>query len=99
MGAGKGALIGAVASLLCPGVSLLGGAIVGRLAARLRDAAFPDQRLRRMGERLTPLSAALVLVADPDAVDIVRPVLEGVRGTVATSSLDAALVLPTSPEA
>ncbi len=99
VGAGKGALIGAVTSLLFPGVGLIGGAIVGGLVARLRDAAFPDQQLRRMGESLTPSSSALVLVVEPDAVDIVRPILEGLRGTVAASSLDDALVLPTSPEA
>ena len=63
LGARKGALIGAVASLLIPGVGLVGGAVVGGLLAKLGEN---DGELRRLGQGLTPSSSALVLVVDPD---------------------------------
>jgi uncharacterized membrane protein len=95
LGAGKGALIGAVASLLIPGVGLVGGAIVGGLLAKLSDN---DEQMRRLGQGLSPSSSALVLVVDPPAVAVVRPILEQVRGTVAVSGIDDDLNLPGAPE-
>jgi uncharacterized membrane protein len=94
IGPGKGAFIGAVASLLLPGIGLIGGAVVGGLAAKLRGSCFPAQQLRQLGEGLTPSSSALVLVVDPAAVDSIRPIIEKVRGRVVTGGVDAELVLP-----
>lgn len=98
LGQGKGAIAGAIIGLLLPGVGLIGGALVGAIAARLRDAGFADQRLRRLGEELPPSSSALILVVDPPAVATVRPILERVRGTVVVSGIDADIALPPSPE-
>ena len=69
-GFGKGALIGGVAGaavgvLAGPvGWATLGGAAVGGLAHKLRDRGFPDEKLKQMGESVTPGSAALVVVVD-----------------------------------
>lgn len=70
MRAGKGATIGAVAGgviglLAGPvGWAALGGGVIGGLAAKLRDSGFPDERLKQLGEGLTPNSSALVAVID-----------------------------------
>lgn len=93
-GLGKGAFVGAVASLLIPGVGLIGGAVVGGLVAKLRDAGFPNQQLRRLGKGLSPSSSALILLIDPPAVDSIRGIIENVGGRVAVGSVDAELVLP-----
>jgi uncharacterized membrane protein len=70
MGAGKGATIGAIAGgvvglLAGPvGWAVLGGGVLGGLAAKLHDGGFPDDRLRQLAEGLTPNSSALVAVID-----------------------------------
>jgi uncharacterized membrane protein len=69
-GFGRGAAIGGVAGaavgiLAGPiGWATLGGAAVGGLAAKLKDGGFKDERLRQMGEGLTPGSSALVAVIE-----------------------------------
>jgi uncharacterized membrane protein len=68
--AGRGFALGAVAGgviglLAGPvGWAALGGGVVGGLAARLRDGGFRDDRLRQLGEALTPGSSALVAVVE-----------------------------------
>jgi uncharacterized membrane protein len=97
-GFGRGALIGGVAGaavgvLAGPiGWATLGGAAIGGLAARLHDGGFPDDRLRRIGDALTPGSSALVAVVeetwlpeaqrllDQEGVDIA---VEAVAGDIA----------------
>lgn len=66
MRTGKGALIGGVVGgvvglLAGPvGWAALGGAAIGGLATRLRDSGFSDERLRQIGESLTPGTSALI---------------------------------------
>ena len=62
-GAIVGALIGAIAG---PGAILVGaaGAVVGGLAAKLRDSGFDDNRLKKLGGSLTPGTSALVAVVE-----------------------------------
>ena len=71
MGGGKGAAIGGVVGagigILTGGVGLAAigiGALVGGLAAKLRDGGFKDDRLRTLGDSLTPGSSAIVAVVD-----------------------------------
>jgi uncharacterized membrane protein len=40
------------------------GGAVGALGARLRDSGFPDDRLRRIGEALTPGTSALIAIVE-----------------------------------
>lgn len=46
--------------------------IHGGLGAPLRDADFPDDRQRRIGDGLTPGSSAIVAVVEHSWVDTVR---------------------------
>lgn len=79
MGGGKGATIGGVAgaaigvlagpALVVPAAV---GALVGGLAAKLRDAGFPDDRLRRVGNGLQPGSSAIVAVVEHRWVEHVK---------------------------
>jgi uncharacterized membrane protein len=70
MGPGRGAvvggLLGAGLGLITGGVGwlLLGGGAVGALAAKARDGGLPDDRLRELGERMTPNSSAIVAVVE-----------------------------------
>jgi uncharacterized membrane protein len=62
-GAVLGALVGAIAG---PGAIVVGaaGAVIGSLAAKLRDSGFEDDRLQRLGDSLTPGTSALVVVVE-----------------------------------
>jgi len=70
MGAGKGAVVGGVLGaglgLVTGGVGwlLMGGGALGALAARARDGGLSDDRLRAIGERMTPNSSAIVAVIE-----------------------------------
>ena len=71
MGGGKGAALGGVAGAaigLIAGPALVvpvaAGALIGGLAAKLRDSGFEDGRLKQLGEGLTPGSSAIVAVVD-----------------------------------
>ena len=66
-GAVVGAIIGAVAG---PGAILVGaaGAIIGGLAAKLRDSGFKDDRLKELGASLTPGTSALVAIVEHTSV-------------------------------
>ncbi|MGZ4537478.1 MAG: DUF1269 domain-containing protein [Blastococcus sp.] len=67
---GRGAVIGGVLGaglgLVTGGVGwlLLGGSAIGALAAKARDGGLPDDRLRELGERMTPNSSAIVAVVE-----------------------------------
>jgi uncharacterized membrane protein len=65
-GAAIGGTVGAVAGLLVGpvGWAALGGAAIGGLAAKLRDSGFPDERLREIGQALTPGTSALIAVVE-----------------------------------
>ena len=70
MRGGKGAVIGgvvgAVAGLVAGPLVLAtaAGALIGGLAAKLRDSGFPDERLKMLGESLTPGTSAIVAVIE-----------------------------------
>ena len=71
MGGGKGAALGGVAGAaigLIAGPALLVpaavGALVGGLAAKLRDSGFSDARLKQIGESLEPGSSAIIAVVE-----------------------------------
>jgi uncharacterized membrane protein len=66
-GAVTGGVIGAALGVLTGGVTLAltgGAALAGGLAAKLRDSGFKDERLRKLGEGLTPGSSAIVAVIE-----------------------------------
>lgn len=66
-GAAVGGIIGGVVGLIFPPSILASaavGAAVGGLSAKLRDAGFPDERLRRVGEGLKPNTSALIAVVE-----------------------------------
>jgi uncharacterized membrane protein len=94
MSAGKGAvvggLLGAAVGLVTGGVGwlLVGGGAVGALARKARDGGIPDDRLRTLGERLTPGSSAVVVVVEGEGVaqlerDLVEQGADVVREAVA----------------
>ena len=93
MRAGKGATIGAVAGgviglLAGPvGWAALGGGVIGGLAAKLHDGGFPDDRLKQLGEGLTPSSSALVAVIDHRWVAEVEQELAHQQADLVTQSL------------
>jgi uncharacterized membrane protein len=67
-GAGIGALIGGALGVLAgpPGVVAFGalGAAIGGLSAKLDDAGFNDARLQKLGQKLQPDQAAIVVVTE-----------------------------------
>jgi uncharacterized membrane protein len=69
-GGGKGAVVGgvtgaAVGLLAGPVGWAIGlGALIGGLAAKLRDSGFSDARLRKLGESLKPGTSAIVAVVE-----------------------------------
>jgi uncharacterized membrane protein len=66
-GAGVGAIIGAALGIITgPGVVLTtaAGAAIGGLAAQLRDAGFPDDQLKQVGEALKPGTSAIVAIIE-----------------------------------
>jgi uncharacterized membrane protein len=66
-GGAIGAVVGAGLGILTGGAALAAagiGAVAGGLAAKLRDSGFNDQRLRKLGESLTPSSSAIVAVIE-----------------------------------
>jgi uncharacterized membrane protein len=83
MGPGKGAviggLLGAGLGLLTGGVGwlLVGGGVVGGLAAKARDGGLPDAQLRALGERMTPNSSAIVaVIEDKWVADLAQEIAE-----------------------
>jgi uncharacterized membrane protein len=67
-GAAKGALIGGALGLLAgpAGVVAFGalGAALGGLTSKLDDVGFSDERLERLGNRLPPDKAAIVVITE-----------------------------------
>ena len=90
-GMGKAALVGAVAAILVPGIGPLMGAAAGAAAAKLTDFGFPDDRLKRLGEGLTPDSSALVLAVDDLHRAEAERVLLAAGGQVSVGGLAADL--------
>ncbi|HEY7357880.1 MAG TPA: DUF1269 domain-containing protein [Ktedonobacterales bacterium] len=95
IGGGKGAaiggVVGAVVGLLAGPLVLAAGAgaLVGGLAAKLRDSGFPNERLKQLGDALTPGTSALVAVIDHTWVREVQERLERFGADVMTESIKA----------
>lgn len=90
-GAVLGGVAGAVVGLIAGPVGwvTVGGAAVGALAARLRDSGFPDDRLRQIGEALTPGSSALVAIVEHRWVLQVEQQLREAGARYATEAVKA----------
>jgi uncharacterized membrane protein len=90
-GGGKGAVAGAVAAAFIPVVGVIGGAIVGGVAAKLRDGGFPNDKLKAMAEDLEPGNSMIVMLTDSDSVDAVEGVLSESGGELISHAVSADL--------
>ena len=94
-GFGRGAMIGGVAGAALGviagpvGWAALGGAAVGGLASKLRDTGFRDERLRQMGESLTPGTSAIVAVVEHEWVREVERRIENEAKDIVTEAITA----------
>jgi uncharacterized membrane protein len=84
VGAGLGILTGG-AALAIAGI----GAVAGGLAAKLRDSGFNDERLRKLGEGLTPGSSAIVAVIEHTWVADMEQELRKAGAEVVTEAIAA----------
>ncbi len=96
MGGGKGAALGGVAGAaigLIAGPALLVpaaiGALVGGLAAKLRDSGFSNERLQALGENLKPGSSAIVAVVEHRWVAEVEEAMAEAGADAVTAALGA----------
>ena len=93
-GIGVGAVLGGmIGTLAGPAGIMLGasaGAALGGLAAR-GDSGIPDERLKQIGETLTPGTSALVVLLDESDVEGTQQALAEQGGRVMVTSLDADL--------
>jgi uncharacterized membrane protein len=98
MGPGKGAIVGGVLGaglgLITGGVGwlLLGGGAIGALAAKARDGGLSNERLRELGERMTPNSSAIVAVVELTWVADVEREFASVGADVVRESVEEDLV-------
>lgn len=96
MGGGKGAAIGGVAGAaigLIAGATLAApltvGALIGGLAAKLRDGGFQDKRLKEIGEGLSPGSSAIIAVVEHTWVKQVEAAVAEAGAQVVTAAISA----------
>ncbi len=96
MGGGKGAVIGGVVGaaigVITGGVGLAvvgAGALVGGLAAKLRDGGFKDERLKKVGEGLTPGTSAIVAVIEHKWVPELEEAMQEAGADVLTETISA----------
>ena len=90
-GAGIGALVGGAIGLLVGPVVLAGaaGALIGGLAAKMKDGGFPDNRLKEIGAGLQPGTSALVAVVKHTWVDELEAAMAEAGAQVVTESISA----------
>jgi uncharacterized membrane protein len=90
-GAGIGALVGGAIGLLAGPVVLAGaaGALIGGLAAKMKDGGFPDARLKEIGAGLQPGTSALVAVIEHTWVDELEAAMAEAGAQVITESISA----------
>lgn len=89
-GAAIGAVLGGTLGLITgPGAILIGsaGALVGGLAAKLRDSGFKNERLEKLGAGLTPGSSAIVAIIEHKWVNELETQLAEAGADVATEVL------------
>jgi len=95
MGGGKGAVIGGVLGgvvgvLAGPiGWAAVGGAVIGGLAAKLKDGGFKDERLKKLGEGLGPGNSAIVAVVEHVWVKQVEKAMADAGADAVTEELSA----------
>src|SRR5512139_2094179 len=95
MGGGKGAVIGGVAGgviglLAGPvGWAAVGGAVIGGLAAKLKDGGFKDERLKKLGEGLGPGNSAIVAVVEHTWVREVEKQMAEAGADIVTEQISA----------
>jgi uncharacterized membrane protein len=81
-----------VTALLFPPALLIAtaaGAVIGGITAKLHDANLPSDTLRKLGEQLTPGTAALVAIVDETLVTQAKEALSRLNAKVSTVGLDA----------
>lgn len=91
-GATLGGVTGAVVGLLAGPALVVPaavGALVGGLAAKLRDSGFSDERLKMLGEGLTPGSSAIVAVVEHKWVVQLQEEMEARGADLFTAALSA----------
>lgn len=74
-GPGRGALLGGAVGLIIGPLGMLTVGGLGALAAKLRDAGFPDKQLEKLGHQLAPNSSAIVVDIAGEAVGTARDLL------------------------
>jgi uncharacterized membrane protein len=95
MGGGKGAAIGgtlgAVVGLVTGPVGwlALGGALVGGAIAKHADGGFSDERLKKLGEGMTPGSSAIVAVIEHTWVKQMEDLMAEQGADVMTAEISA----------
>jgi uncharacterized membrane protein len=90
-GGGKGAAAGAIAGAFIPLVGMLGGAIVGGVAAKLRDGGFPNDKLKQMANDLEPGHSLFVMITEAESASSVEQVLSTAGGQIISHPMGADL--------
>jgi uncharacterized membrane protein len=90
-GAAAGAVIGGVVGLLAGPVGWLGitGAVIGGLAAKLRDSGFSNERLKQVGGSLQPGTSAIIAVIEHKWVAELEKAMEEAGADVMTEQISA----------
>ncbi len=90
-GAGIGAVVGGAIGLLAGPVVLVGaaGALIGGLAAKMKDGGFPDSRLKQIGAGLQPGTSAIVAVIEHTWVAELEEALAEAGADVMTEAISA----------
>ena len=101
-GIGVGAVLGGMLGTLAgPAGMVLGasaGAAIGGLAAS-GDSGIPDERLKEIGETLTPGTSALVVLLDESDVEQTRQALAQQGGEIMVTSLETDMAKQLASEA
>jgi uncharacterized membrane protein len=89
-GAAAGAVVGLIGGPLGLGVSMAGGALLGKL--HHKDIGLDDAQRDRLAAALRDGKAAVGVLADPDEVIAVESLLVGRGGETDAHELDAAIL-------
>jgi uncharacterized membrane protein len=86
-GAAFGGALGAVVGVLAGPGALAVGALIGGLAAKLRDSGFSDARLKAVGKSLQPGTSAIVAVIEHRWVAELEKEMEEAEADIMTMSI------------
>src|SRR6266567_4017494 len=67
------------------------GAVIGGVAAKLRDSGFPDERLKMLGKALTPGTSAIIAVIEHRWVAEYEQALAEYGADVVTQAVEASI--------